>query len=289
MYNWKVLITPFLKTGKTNTQQIETIVKTFNLQGKRYYCSELIVFVYALAAQIVNQQPLQVFPINVGYGNILPVVLYNVIKKNKNWSCIGQIPKKGVYTERPPDFGRNYNKIWTKQRASKQPSSKRPTLSIPANTDIPEDYLCPISKDIMQDPVILVGSSITYERREIQTWLQKNNKCPVTGKTLLDKKVIPNIALKNAIGIWLRKIKQPQSKKKSASFNQGGIGQLKKQASEHYALAKAAIFKKQYDKAIDLLFLAKSKYEQLQRQYNISCSGVLEEIKLKLEQLSKKL
>lgn len=48
----------------------------------------------------------------------------------------------------------------------------------------PPDYMiCPISQDLMRDPVLLVGSGHSYERTEIEEWLNRGNlKDPLSGK-----------------------------------------------------------------------------------------------------------
>lgn len=46
----------------------------------------------------------------------------------------------------------------------------------------PYDLCCPITRQLMVDPVMLVDSSQTYDRAAIQEWLDRGNmKDPVTG------------------------------------------------------------------------------------------------------------
>ncbi|KAL5562353.1 hypothetical protein UlMin_032100 [Ulmus minor] len=67
---------------------------------------------------------------------------------------------------------------------------------------IPHEFLCPITLEIMTDPVI-VASGQTYERASIQKWLYSNSRtCPKTGKTLDHLSLAPNFALKNLIRQW---------------------------------------------------------------------------------------
>ncbi|CAF1298286.1 unnamed protein product [Didymodactylos carnosus] len=51
----------------------------------------------------------------------------------------------------------------------------------------------------MDLPVILIEDGRSYEKRELQQWLQNNNTSPVTNKVLKSKDFIVNITLKNAI------------------------------------------------------------------------------------------
>lgn len=65
----------------------------------------------------------------------------------------------------------------------------------------PEDYYCPITSELMSDPVIC-SDGHSYERSAIEEWLQINNTSPNTGLALLDTSLIPNHALKAAILSW---------------------------------------------------------------------------------------
>ncbi|KAL2508185.1 U-box domain-containing protein 14 [Forsythia ovata] len=57
---------------------------------------------------------------------------------------------------------------------------------------IPDDFRCPISLELMKDPVI-VSIGQTYERSCIQKWLDAGHKtCPKTQQTLLHTALTPN-------------------------------------------------------------------------------------------------
>ncbi|CAM0954154.1 unnamed protein product [Alopecurus aequalis] len=72
---------------------------------------------------------------------------------------------------------------------------------------IPDDFLCPITLEIMTDPVI-VDSGQTYERKSIQTWLDSGERtCPKTRQPLAHLSLAPNYALKNMILQWCDKHK----------------------------------------------------------------------------------
>lgn len=47
----------------------------------------------------------------------------------------------------------------------------------------PELFLCPISYQIMQDPVVLVETGQMYDRASITHWFEiGHNTCPLTGR-----------------------------------------------------------------------------------------------------------
>ncbi|KDP42027.1 hypothetical protein JCGZ_03090 [Jatropha curcas] len=70
---------------------------------------------------------------------------------------------------------------------------------------IPHEFLCPITLEMMVDPVI-VATGQTYERASIQKWLNSNHRtCPKTGQTLDHLTLAPNFALRNLILQWCEK------------------------------------------------------------------------------------
>lgn len=62
----------------------------------------------------------------------------------------------------------------------------------------PDEFMCPISLDLMQDPWI-DGEGNTYERESIVAWLKNHARSPVTRQPLSVAKLIPNRALKSAV------------------------------------------------------------------------------------------
>ncbi|CAL9074171.1 unnamed protein product [Musa textilis] len=67
---------------------------------------------------------------------------------------------------------------------------------------IPDDFRCPLSLELMKDPVI-VSTGQTYERSYIQKWLDNGHKtCPKTQQCLSHTAVTPNFVLKSLIAQW---------------------------------------------------------------------------------------
>ncbi len=69
--------------------------------------------------------------------------------------------------------------------------------------NVPENFKCPISLEIMQNPVIL-ESGITYDRKNIEEWMKHHNTCPLTRKKI-QKIVFPNNILKTMIHEFVEK------------------------------------------------------------------------------------
>lgn len=66
---------------------------------------------------------------------------------------------------------------------------------------IPDDFRCPISLEIMKDPVI-IATGQTYERANIQKWLEKNRTCPKTLQVLPHIGLTPNFVVRSLIYHW---------------------------------------------------------------------------------------
>ncbi|XP_052198607.1 U-box domain-containing protein 1-like [Diospyros lotus] len=68
--------------------------------------------------------------------------------------------------------------------------------------NIPDEFRCPISLDLMGDPVI-VASGHTYDRNSIAQWINSgHHTCPKSGQRLIHMALIPNYALKSLIHQW---------------------------------------------------------------------------------------
>lgn len=73
-----------------------------------------------------------------------------------------------------------------------------PNLSID-DKDMPDEFLCPISREVMIDPVI-AADGFTYERNGIERWFKRgSNVSPMTNQRLVSRNLIPNQALKTLI------------------------------------------------------------------------------------------
>lgn len=90
---------------------------------------------------------------------------------------------------------------------------------------IPDDFRCPISLELMKDPVI-VSTGQTYERSCIQKWLDAGHKtCPKTQQTLLHTALTPNYVLKSLIAFWCESNGVELPKKQGSCRNKrSGVG-----------------------------------------------------------------
>lgn len=71
-----------------------------------------------------------------------------------------------------------------------------------AELSIPTHFRCPISFDLMKDPVTM-STGITYDRQSIETWLDMGNTtCPVTNQELNVEDLIPNHSIRRMIQDW---------------------------------------------------------------------------------------
>ncbi|URE35598.1 U-box domain-containing protein 9 [Musa troglodytarum] len=67
---------------------------------------------------------------------------------------------------------------------------------------VPEHFLCPISAELMRDPVV-VASGQTYDRAFIEEWLSSGNRtCPQTQRVLSDTTLTPNHLVRSMISQW---------------------------------------------------------------------------------------
>ena len=72
--------------------------------------------------------------------------------------------------------------------------------------DIPSEFICPITQEIMKEPVS-DNEGVSYEKLSIERWLSRNNTSPISRRPLYMRDLRPNIALKNLISSFNEKNK----------------------------------------------------------------------------------
>lgn len=100
-----------------------------------------------------------------------------------------------------PARSRSNNLFSTKPASKKPPPVQRAQswqLTPDEDTTIPPFFKCPITGEVMIDPV-QCSDGHTYERSAIATWLTKHSTSPNTNVRLTNKNLLPNHALRQAI------------------------------------------------------------------------------------------
>ncbi|XP_047977252.1 E3 ubiquitin-protein ligase PUB23-like [Salvia hispanica] len=69
--------------------------------------------------------------------------------------------------------------------------------------DCPQDFRCPISMEIMKDPVT-ISTGVTYDRKNIERWFltYKKTTCPATMQCVEALDMTPNHTLQRLISAW---------------------------------------------------------------------------------------
>ncbi|MBA0769985.1 hypothetical protein Gotri_018670, partial [Gossypium trilobum] len=81
-------------------------------------------------------------------------------------------------------------------------NSHRLCEDLDAEINVPTHFRCPISLDLMKDPVTLC-TGITYDRENIERWIEAGNEtCPFTKQVLETFDLIPNHILRRMIQDW---------------------------------------------------------------------------------------
>eukprot|EP00002_Diphylleia_rotans_P036629 TRINITY_DN8092_c0_g1_i2.p1 TRINITY_DN8092_c0_g1~~TRINITY_DN8092_c0_g1_i2.p1 ORF type:complete len:356 (-),score=61.93 TRINITY_DN8092_c0_g1_i2:461-1528(-) len=77
-------------------------------------------------------------------------------------------------------------------------SEEQTESSFAEDTEHPPEFVCPITMEIMKDPVV-AGDGISYERRAITQWLLSKHHSPMTGLPFSSKSVVTNQNLRSLI------------------------------------------------------------------------------------------
>ena len=90
----------------------------------------------------------------------------------------------------------------------------------PSGDNDPDYFLCPVSAEIMTDPVI-VGASCghTVARETHKRWTETKRTCPVCGIELRSIHVAPNVPLRDAVSHYLANQANPPSTERPPTNN----------------------------------------------------------------------
>ena len=75
------------------------------------------------------------------------------------------------------------------------------TVGTSVAEDVPRDYVCPITQEIMETPVS-DSLGYSYEKAAMECWLIDHNTSPVTGERLPNKRLTLNHSLRSLIEQW---------------------------------------------------------------------------------------
>ena len=89
-----------------------------------------------------------------------------------------------------------------------------PEPESPLTTFVPDDFYCPISGDLMVEPVS-DPEGHTYEKSQIETWLQTKQTSPMTRSPLILSDLIPNMSMKKSIESIRDNLREDQLQKES--------------------------------------------------------------------------
>ncbi|XP_019145869.1 WD repeat, SAM and U-box domain-containing protein 1 isoform X2 [Corvus cornix cornix] len=73
---------------------------------------------------------------------------------------------------------------------------------ISVSVPVPDEFLCPITRELMNDPVIATDG-YSYEREAMENWISNRRSSPMTNLPLHSLMLTPNRTLKMAISRWL--------------------------------------------------------------------------------------
>lgn len=89
-----------------------------------------------------------------------------------------------------------------RRRRDNNGTAIRPQSNEYSEIDVPSHYRCPISLDLMKDPVTL-STGMTYDRASIEKWIDTGNlTCPATNQALASFDQIPNHTIRRMIQDW---------------------------------------------------------------------------------------
>lgn len=146
-------------------------------------------------------------PVRMHDGSVLTFVCDSVEEcREELLTADGHVPGLYVLTPRQTRLSARSRSNSTRKRATEitaaapscAPARKRPRVALMQDGNggsvLPE-LLCPITCEVMRDPVITADGH-TYERRAIVRWLTQHATSPVTNLRLNNRELIPNLTVR---------------------------------------------------------------------------------------------
>ncbi|CAJ1953504.1 unnamed protein product [Cylindrotheca closterium] len=116
----------------------------------------------------------------------------------EQWEKTSHKTRTTILNKRSTTISCKKDKDRQRCRTKNQSKCRRQLVSIP---DFPFHLLCPLTHEPLVDPVIDHEGN-TYEKTAILEWLAIHPTSPLTRKSLTEKQLIPNRAIKHAIACW---------------------------------------------------------------------------------------
>uniref|UniRef100_A0A6N2NEC5 RING-type E3 ubiquitin transferase n=1 Tax=Salix viminalis TaxID=40686 RepID=A0A6N2NEC5_SALVM len=167
-----------------------------------------------------------------GTGGLFVVSIIN------NLISLVTYSKSVIFIDRDKEEIKKHFKQRSANRNQDVSSSSRSVLS-----NIPDEFRCPISLDLMKDPVI-VSSGHTYHRNSIAEWINSGHQtCPKSGQRLIHMALIPNYALKSLVHQWCQDNNVPLIDDSSSSKfeRSSSMSKLSEKGIDHKPATKAAM------------------------------------------------
>ena len=110
------------------------------------------------------------------------------------------------------------NQIIAALEAHHEADNSKPVADSSADLEIPDHLVCPISKQLMKDPVLVVESCRTYDRLAIEEWFGRGHHTdPMTNVSLSTIQIVPNIAIRKQVASYVAKHPVQSDKGKSSN------------------------------------------------------------------------
>ncbi|KAG5053121.1 hypothetical protein JHK87_005319 [Glycine soja] len=205
------------KKGLVDFGKVEEILSSIGLRTPSDYEEEIS----KLEAEAQNQAGTGGLIVVSNINNLISLMCYSK-------SMIFKEGESDTKEDCKPLSSFLYNKVYDSSSSSQS-----------MTPNVPDEFRCPISLDLMRDPVI-VSSGHSYDRISIAQWINSgHHTCPKSGQRLIHTALIPNYALKSLVQQWCHDNNVPVDEP-TTEGNKNSSKKLKEDAVDHISANKAA-------------------------------------------------
>ena len=131
------------------------------------------------------------------WASLLPGAVANMDDDDDDWGVAWE-DENGMHLDIGPPESAAAPVHWP------QPLELPEAVALKARHEIPESFVCPLTLDLMQDPVVTCDGQ-TYERKAIEEWFARSATSPLTGQPLPHPGLAPNVVLRGLIREYLER------------------------------------------------------------------------------------
>ncbi len=200
----------FIRASFLNQLQkiVSDYIKYENKESPKYFVARLVFF-YLNGTRNLEEHIYDELPKSDMKRYMKSVSIATTLLTEKNPNVVFAKLNDFIQDTTPPSSAEPLTRCWTQRALERaattvavQVQELEQHRTAATEIKIPEAYICPITQEIMRDPVV-DREGHSFDREAIRNWLAEHNTCPLSRKHLRLDDLASNFALRDAINEFI--------------------------------------------------------------------------------------